>query len=131
MKSRSITNSGSPRDLVRMRAWRLDTLNGAFQISLQNVTAIVDITSRVKRLFNGEKEPQLTCDVPTEAPRLALEDVETRMNMGQYNGLFRENTSPDRISNGLQKMQSSPMLSTGSSTISALETVEREFLGPN
>jgi hypothetical protein len=78
------------------------------------------IIRRVKRMVVGGKQPQLTCSSSAEAPRLALEDVETKMNMGQYNGLFKDHTSPDRLSNGLQNMQSSPVLPTGRLSTSAL-----------
>ncbi|KAF7508930.1 hypothetical protein GJ744_008486 [Endocarpon pusillum] len=48
--------------------------------------------------------------IGTEAPRLALTDVETRMNMG---GLFKDHTSSELLPNGVPKMHSSPVLSTG------------------
>ena len=70
----------------------------------------MQITTHVKRLFVGHKEPQLTCTSSAEAPRLALTDVETRMNMG---ALFKDHTSSDMLPNGVPKMHSSPVLSTG------------------
>ncbi len=85
---------------------------------LELVITIMQIPTRVKRLFVGDREPQLTCISSTEAPRLALTDVETRMNMG---ALFKDHTSPDKIPNGAQRMHSSPVLSTGRWTISASE----------
>lgn len=78
----------------------------------------MQITTRVKKLFVGHKEPQLTCESFTEAPRLALTEVETRMNMG---ALFKDHTSSDMIPNGVQRMHSSPVLATGRWTISALK----------
>jgi hypothetical protein len=75
--------------------------------------------THVKKLLCGQKEPRLTCVAFTEAPRLALADVETRMNMGQFNGLFKDHASPDRLPNGMQHTQSSPVLPSGPWTISA------------
>jgi hypothetical protein len=71
----------------------------------------------LKRVFSRQKEAQLTRVLTPEAPQLALSDVETRMNM---TGLFKDHTSPDRPPNGAQIIHSSPVLSTGWWSISAV-----------
>ena len=35
------------------------------------------------------------------------------MNTGQFSGSLKDNTSPDRLANGLQKVQSYPVLPSG------------------
>jgi hypothetical protein len=85
----------------------------------------MNIRRRVRRMITGEKEFKLTFQSPAEPPRLALDGVETRMNMGQFNGLFKDPTSPDRLPNGLQKMHSSPILPSGWWIIPPIEEMER------
>lgn len=114
MKFRSNINSGLSNDLVRMRAWRLDSVNGEQVIpSSCSEQSASFFTTASPKPFCEWTEPQLICFLNAEAPRLALDNVETKMNMGQFNGLLRDHTSPDRLSNGLQKRQASPVLSSG------------------
>lgn len=82
------------------------------------MTAKMAFPRRIKRLFAGgssleEQKSSLSFVSVAEAPKLDLNDVETRMNMGQFNGLFRDHTTPERLPNVLQKMQSSPVLASG------------------
>ncbi len=55
----------------------------------------------------------LTVLVASEAPKLALENVETQLNMAQLNGILKEHTSPDRQRNGSLRAGSSPITRGG------------------
>lgn len=112
MKARSQSHSASPRESFRIHAWKLDNLTGRSLTRYMTRNSMADL-----KVSGIRVQSSLTLPPASEAPKLALENVEPQMNMAQLNGLFKDHVSPERQRNGSIQSGSSPVTRKGLSLL--------------
>lgn len=100
MKTRSRSESASPREVIRIRARKAEDLTGVCFRQLRNNSNEMGFAPAVPQL------PTLTLQLnldPLDPPKISLDNVELRLNMEQVDGLFKEQNSPERQRNSSLK----------------------------
>ena len=107
MKTRSRSSSGSPRELVKLRAWKLDTVGGTSPAITGHTYASSPLQG-FGDLFSSQNWSKLALTlspVLIESPKIPLSSVETHLNMGSFSPI-QDPTSPDTPTNtnGVRKV---------------------------